>query len=613
MKSDEDNKDEDNIEVTYKDMFNFITPYFKGRVFPMFISFLLIVISITLGAIIPIYIGNIVDFMIDANTNIDDKWQNIWSAFWMIVVLKASSSLIKSIGSVLIHIYDTKMMTEVAADAVYKVQRFSSQWHADSFVGGTMRKISRAMWTPMDIAYYIVIGLTPAVTMLIAMEVIVAIKLPTVAIVLGIIMIIYTSINLFAVLKITRPAFKDMFKEDNEFNSSVSDLITGNEIVKSFSAERCEDKNIGKILKKFRDKCFYAFASTAVMEGVRAWLDLLIYASSLAVVVWMWKDGRATPGDIAFIISAVAIITGYLSTMGNNIAGIQRTFNSMEDAVGLWLREEDIADKPNAKKLVISESAIEDKIVFNNINFAYPKTKKDIFKNLSINIKNGEKIALVGTSGSGKSTFIKLMQRLYNLDSGAIYIEGQDISEVTLESLRQSISLVPQDPILFHRTLRENIAYGKADTSMEEIISAAKKAHAHEFIEGLSKGYDTLVGERGIKLSGGERQRVAIARAILADKAILVLDEATSSLDSVSESYIKEAIDVLTKDKTTITIAHRLSTIKNSDRILVFENGEIIEQGKHEELMSDEDSKYRKLYETQSLGIIIEEDDIEAI
>jgi ATP-binding cassette subfamily B protein len=223
---------------------------------------------------------------------------------------------------------------------------------------------------------------------------------------------------------------------------------------------------------------------------------------------------------------------------------------------------------------------------------------------MSVDIASGEKLALVGPSGSGKSTFVKLVQRLYNVTGGAILVDGQDISQVTLESLRRAISLVPQDPVLFHRSLSDNIAYGRPGATQEEIIEAAKKAFAHDFITELPLGYDTLVGERGVKLSGGERQRVAIARALLADAPILILDEATSSLDSISEHYIQRALEALMQGRTTVTIAHRLSTIQKADRILVFDKGRIIEQGDHQRLMARPHSRYKALYDMQALDLI---------
>jgi ATP-binding cassette subfamily B protein len=274
--------------------------------------------------------------------------------------------------------------------------------------------------------------------------------------------------------------------------------------------------------------------------------------------------------------------------------------SDMEDVVYFWKTDIAVKDKPNAATLIRGKGDI----VFDNINFAYKNQGDPLYKNFSIHIASGEKVALVGHSGSGKSTFVKLLQRLHDIQGGEIRVDDQNIADVTQSSLRQAVALVPQDPILFHRTLADNIAYAKPEATQEEIIDAAKKAYAHDFIEGLPQGYNTLVGERGIKLSGGERQRVAIARAILSDAPILILDEATSSLDSISEHYIQMALKELMKGRTTITIAHRLSTIKDVDRILVFDQGRVVEQGNHAKLLENPESHYKKLYEMQVLGLV---------
>jgi ATP-binding cassette subfamily B protein len=224
--------------------------------------------------------------------------------------------------------------------------------------------------------------------------------------------------------------------------------------------------------------------------------------------------------------------------------------------------------------------------VLDQVTFGYQNAAEPLYRDFSLRIRPGERVALVGPTGGGKSTFVKLIQRLYDLDGGRILIDGQDIAAVTQASLRQAIALVPQDPSLFHRSVAENIAYGRPDATSDQIKIAARRARAHDFITRLPRGYDTLVGERGVKLSGGERQRVALARAFLADAPILVLDEATSSLDVETERQVQAAMDELMTGRTTIVIAHRLSTIRGADRILVFQNGRVVEEGRHGELIA---------------------------
>jgi ABC-type multidrug transport system fused ATPase/permease subunit len=258
-----------------------------------------------------------------------------------------------------------------------------------------------------------------------------------------------------------------------------------------------------------------------------------------------------------------------------------------------------VKDTTDAKPLVVGKGSI----ALEHVSFGFSE-ERIILEDFSLTIAAGEKVALVGPSGAGKSTVTKLLLRMYDVTSGAVKVDDQDISKVTQKSLRSAISFVPQEPILFHRSLRDNIRYGRPDASDEEVIEAAKKAHCHEFIESLAEGYDTHVGERGVKLSGGERQRVAIARAILKNAPILILDEATSALDSESEALIQDALRVLMEGKTVIVIAHRLSTIMTMDRIIVIEGGKIAAEGTHDELVNHQGGLYQKLWSIQAGGFI---------
>jgi len=309
----------------------------------------------------------------------------------------------------------------------------------------------------------------------------------------------------------------------------------------------------------------------------------------------------------AYVISIIGQLWGFTRL----VREVYEHYADSKEMVEILLLPHEIKDIPSAKELTVKEGKIE----FKDLGFNFNETRK-VLDNINTAIKPGEKVALVGPSGAGKTTFVRLLLRLYSSTSGKILIEGQDISKVTQESLRKNIAMVPQDPILFHRTLSENIAYGKRDaegpdkgrTSQKEIEYASRLAYCDEFIKDLPYGLKTYVGERGIKLSGGERQRVAIARAILKNAPILILDEATSSLDSHSEMLIQDALANLMQGRTTIVIAHRLSTIQKMDRIIVIDNGKIIEQGSHIDLLKKEDSLYRKLWELQAGGFLRDED-----
>jgi len=275
-----------------------------------------------------------------------------------------------------------------------------------------------------------------------------------------------------------------------------------------------------------------------------------------------------------------------------------KEIGTCRQALSLIQTPHDITDKPKAEPLKVEKGTI----TFENVSFKY-SPQNSIFKNKNIIIKAGEKVGLVGFSGSGKTTFVHLILRYHDIHGGRILIDGQDISNVTLESLRSNISLIPQDPSLFHRSIWENIRYGKPNASPEEIIGAAKRAHAEEFILKMPEKFQSLVGERGVKLSGGQKQRIAIARAILKDAPILILDEATSALDSVTEKAIQDALQELMTGKTSIVIAHRLSTLSGMDRILVFDHGAIVEEGTHDELLSL-GGHYARLWEMQAGGFL---------
>ena len=318
-------------------------------------------------------------------------------------------------------------------------------------------------------------------------------------------------------------------------------------------------------------------------------------ASVVGLVIWLWANGQAGAGDVAFVLTSYAVVHGYLRDVGHHVHNLQRSVNDMEELVTMHGEPFGVADRAGARAIEIGAGAV----AFENVTFHYGGHAEPLYRDFSLSIRGGEKVGLVGRSGSGKTTFVKLVQRLYDVTGGRIVIDGQEIALATQASLRSQIAIVQQDPVLFHRTLAENIAYGRPGASQAEIEHAARLANAHDFIMRLPKGYGTLVGERGVKLSGGERQRVALARAFLADAPILILDEATSSLDSESEALIQQAIERLMEGRTTIVIAHRLSTVRAMDRILVFDRGRVVEEGPHDALLAREGGAYRALFEKQ--------------
>jgi ATP-binding cassette subfamily B protein len=328
--------------------------------------------------------------------------------------------------------------------------------------------------------------------------------------------------------------------------------------------------------------------------------DLLLVVVILASV-WSHILGLASVAELAFAITVYEMLSGMIWRMAWGLPDVLDTYSTAREAYRKIIRPIEIKDMPGAADFKVGPGRIK----ISRVSFDYGKKKGDVLQNLSLDIKPGERVGLVGMSGSGKTTLANLIMRLYDPKAGKIEIDGQDIRHVTQDSLHRAIAFIPQDSILFHRSLAENIGYGKDNAKRSEIIRAAKHAGAHEFIMAAPKKYDTLVGDRGIKLSGGQRQRIAIARAIIKDAPILIMDEATSALDSETEQIIQKSFDDLSHGKTTIVIAHRLSTLRHMNRIVVMSKGKIVESGTHAELLKRK-GQYAKLWNLQSAGFLQE-------
>jgi ATP-binding cassette subfamily B protein len=330
-------------------------------------------------------------------------------------------------------------------------------------------------------------------------------------------------------------------------------------------------------------------------------LSFVVYqALCLWWLTYYFKQGNITAGDFALVLSINSAIVDCLWYLVQGVEECVELYGEVTQGLQTILVPPSIVDATTAMPLVVARGAIR----FDHVSFQY-KTQEPLFNGLSIDIPGGQKVGLVGFSGSGKTTFINLILRIFDISDGAIYIDDQNIKEVTQDSLRHAIGIVPQDPAFFNRSVMDNIRYGKPTATDEEVIEAAKKAHAHEFIMRMPHVYNAMIGERGAKLSGGQRQRFAIARAMLKNAPILILDEATSALDTVTEHKIQDALKILMDGKTVLAVAHRLSTIEAMDRILVFEKGAIVEDGSHHELIT-RNGVYAKLWAMQSGGMLQE-------
>jgi ATP-binding cassette subfamily B protein len=508
-----------------------------------------------------------------------------WIAWGWFVGVYLGFSLIRNLAMRFWIPLAARNMEDMTNEGFAKVQAFSSDWHADSFAGATVRKLTRAMWGYDSVTDATTIWLAPSLVVLLGLSVMLLLRQPLAGVVALVVVVAYVTVNVVVTTAYVRPANLKSNALDSRIGGALADAVTSNPTVKSFGAEARESARIAGVTAQWRDAVMVTWHKfTNVWLGQNLLL-VLLQGGLTAAMIHAWSQGRATAGDIAYAITAFMLMSGYLRNMGENIRMLQKGLDDTEDLAAWERLPPQIADAPCAPDF--KPNAGEEgpgAIAFEDVTFRYKAAGAPLYDHFSLKITPGERVALVGPTGSGKSTFVKLIQRLHDLQGGRIVIDGQDVSAVTQGSLRRAIAVVPQDPALFHRSLLENIAYGRPDATRAQIEDAARKALAHEFILRLPNGYDTLVGERGVKLSGGERQRVAIARAFLADAPILVLDEATSSLDVETEAEVQLAAEALMAGRTTIVIAHRLSTVRGADRILVFQKGRVVEEGRHAEL-----------------------------
>ena len=416
---------------------------------------------------------------------------------------------------------------------------------------------------------------------------------------------LFLGLWVMAFLVITVVYFKPIRDQSNYFATAKStvmgkvvDSVSNVTNLRLFSRNAYENQLIQEAVQDTVDK---DRAMQRTILKMRIFWDvsiIVLIGGNLYLLVSMYSKNQVTIGDFSFIISLSISIFYNLWYLASQFVTFAEELGKCKQALTIISALHDVSDQSNAKVLQVTKGEIE----FDDVTFHYDEGAH-LFNNKNVIIPSGQKVGLVGLSGSGKSTFVNLILRLFDVESGKIVIDGQDIRQVTQESLRENIAMIPQDVSLFHRTLMENIRYGRTDATDEEVIDASKKAHCHEFISQLTEEYDSLVGERGIKLSGGQRQRIAIARALLKNAPILILDEATSALDSLTEKLIQDSLHALMQGRTTIVIAHRLSTLSEMDRILVFDNGQIVEDGSHKDLIKAK-GHYSRMWAMQAGGFM---------
>ncbi len=514
-----------------------------------------------------------------------------------------SQAILFQVSYMIYNCFETKLFKAVVDDAFTHIYKLPEQFFASTFTGAIISKINRARTKIETFEDQILLRILPTIVVLSCTTVFLYLRFPMLAALLVAYLVFLSVVSAFLVFKVSGPAQGAYAEAQDGFSAHLADSVVGIATTKAYAQEKYELTQFFDVTEALRIKNVRAY----LMGNGAAFIQRLMLGGMLALLLgggtWYLFQGKATIESMVYLAFAYTIMQSYIREIGDNIKNLLTASYDLHAIIRIMEEAPEVPDLPELPALNINKGAI----VFDDVGFTYSGKTTPIFSDFSVSIRAGERIALVGHSGSGKTSFVRLLQLLYPLEKGRILIDGQDITAGSRYSLRSAISLVPQDPILFHRSLKENIAYAKPNAGMEDIRRAASQAHIDEFIRSLPQGYDTLVGERGIKLSGGERQRIAIARAILADRPILILDEATSSLDSASEKAIQDALHALTHGRTSIMIAHRLSTILDADRILVFDQGRIVEEGTHEQLVQRENGVYAGFFRLQSGGFIVED------
>lgn len=543
--------------------------------------------------ILPLYYKKLVDVASKWLTSPSAIVPELISVFIVIIGLSLAGWCFYRLRGFTTTYFQSRVMADLSKTSFDYLIRHSHRFFLDNFAGSLVRKLNRLPRAFEDISDQVEFSLLPIIFTIIGILYVLFRRDTLLGVILSIGICIFIIFNFIVVLwKQKYEAVR--VEKDSEATGVLADAITNSAPIKLFSGYGHEESLYRQAINNLWRIRFFTWNLNEVIDAVQTFMMFIINIGIVYVAIILWGRGILTVGDFLLIQLYLFNLFDKIFNFGRMLRRLFEGFADAAEMVDILNMPHEIKDAKIAKPLQIKKGEIK----FQNVNFGFQKTRR-VLNDFSLNIRAGEKVAFMGSSGAGKSTLALLLCRFYDVDSGKISIDGQEITAVTQESLWDNIAMVPQEPILFHRTIRENILYGRRDATNKEIIEAAKKAHCHEFINTFPCGYETYVGERGVKLSGGERQRVAIARAILKNPPILVLDEATSSLDSESESLIQDALKELMVNRTVLAIAHRLSTIRQMDRIIVIEDGYIIAEGSHEELLC-QGGTYQRLWEIQA-------------
>ena len=571
-------------------------PYRRRRNLAILFAITTIVISIFVGPLVIAELLNIIQYNQLQTAN------NLWTLIVLYGVSELCSTVIGwRLVLYLVWTFETALQRDLHSRCFSKLTNQTMFFHANKFGGSLVsqtNKLNGAVERFWDTIFW---SILPLVISLAGSIIILSTLIWQYALFLFIFSIIFSIAVYFGSRPMAKLSEKEA-KASNKVSGQLADMVSNILAVKSSGAESLEQKRFSKTVGSWRSASLGTMRGFLKVSTVYSTINTIIKIGAIAFAVYAAQHNLVSVASVYLIITYTGSVAHELWNMNGIMRSYNRIIGDAHEMVEILKTPTTLVDRSD-KKLKIKRGGI----VMDNVTFTHDEGQGDtLFHNFSLNIQPGEKIGLVGSSGSGKTTLTKLLLRFSDIDSGKITIDSQDIAEVTQASLREQIAYVPQEPLLFHRSVRENIAYSRPDATDAEIEKAAKKAGAYDFIVKLQDGFDTLVGERGVKLSGGQRQRIAIARAILKDAPILVLDEATSALDSESEALIQKSLETLMKNRTSIVIAHRLSTIAKLDRIIVLENGRIVEDGSHDQLLAKKRGVYAKLWARQSGGFIEE-------
>lgn len=559
-------------------------------VFPAFVQ--------ALEIIVPLFYKQLFDTLAGATANPRSAVATLIEILVVIMMISGVAWIARRIGNFASVYLEPRVMRDLMQTSFEYLMGHSYNFFVHNFTGSLVRRVNRIARSFERATDILIFTLIPLVVALGGITLILFLRHRL----LGAAFLIWMCFFLTIQYGLTRWKQKynvEMAERDSAVTGALSDSITNDATVKLFTGKKHEEQRFYTTAEQLRKSQSFVWSIDEWTNVVQGALFIVIEFILMYSAIHLWSDGKLSIGDFALIQAYIITSFHHLWNFGNSFRKLYEAFADATEMVEILDTPHEIQDIRNARHLQVTQGIIE----FRDVQFSFQQTRR-VLNNFTLTIHGKEKVALVGPSGAGKSTVAKLLFRFHDIDDGEILIDGKNIARVTQNSLREHIALVPQEPILFHRTLMENIRYGRRNASDQEVVEAAKKAYCHEFINQFPDGYNTYVGERGVRLSGGERQRVAIARAILKNAPILVLDEATSSLDSESEALIQKALATLMRDKTVIVIAHRLSTIMQMDRIVVIEQGTVTMAGTHDELLSKKENIYKKLWEIQAGGFL---------